>query len=151
MTWVTRAHHSEYDALGRVMFRAIREGATLYTPAQRAAWAPKPYHGRKWARKLASQTVWVARGTQGPVGLVTLRRDGYVDLAFVLRTAQGKGVFRALMTALEENDSGDTFSTHASLHAQPAFASLGFTVVHHETVRARRQRLKRAFMTKRRK
>lgn len=148
MMWVTRAVPGESGALGQLMFRAIRDGATLYTPAQRAAWAPKPFRGRNWTQKLARQKVWVARGTHGPVGIVTLRRDGYVDLAFVLKTAQRKGVFRTLMAALEADHDGAGLSTHASLHAQPAFAAVGFNVVHHETVRARGQRLRRAFMTK---
>ncbi|WP_439123896.1 hypothetical protein [Marivita sp.] len=35
------ARLEDHDALGMVMFRAVREGDSPYSEAQRAAWMPK--------------------------------------------------------------------------------------------------------------
>ena len=98
----------------------------------------------RFARRLSRCEVWVARGCQGPEGFVAIRRDGYVDVAFVLPQAQGRGLFRRLVTRATAGKA--TCRTHASLCAQPAFAALGFEVVRHEIVHQRGQRLRRAEM-----
>lgn len=142
---VSRGRRSDVPALAWVMFRAIQDGATQYSVAERWAWAKAPPPARPLARKLAAQKVWVARSFHGPQGFVTLRRDGYVDLAFILRSAQGRGLFRRLMTEVTKAHSGP-LTTHASLHAEPAFAAMGFEVVHRERVHRHGQRLRRCYM-----
>jgi GNAT superfamily N-acetyltransferase len=103
---------------------------------------PKAPDTARFAKRLNAMQVWVARDLSGPVGFVGMRRDGYVDLAFLLAHGQGRGIFRALMERL----GPEACATHASLHAQPAFAALGFRVAHHEYVRRQGQRLRRAYM-----
>lgn len=142
---ISRGRRADASALAQVMFQAVREGATLYTVAERRAWVPKPPSARPFARKLAPEKVWVARSSQGPLGLMTLRADGYVDLAFILRRAQGRGLFRRLMAEVKAAHAGP-LTTHASLHAEPAFAAMGFEVVARERVHRHGQRLRRAFM-----
>jgi len=146
MTWVSRSHRCEADALGRLMYRSVRYGATAYSVHARAAWMPRRRTGRAWARRLSGQTVWVARRLTAPVGFISLRLDGYVDLAFVAPEALGQGVFSSLMRALLDAAGDRTLRTHASLHAQPAFTAHGFKVVRHEIKVARGQRLRRAEM-----
>ena len=148
MTWVTRAHLGDASALGHLMFEAVRYGAPLYSVRARTAWMPRRPAGRRWYRKLAVQKVWVARGaSRKPHGVITLRADGYIDLAFVAPHMVGKGVFSALMRALlDEARADQMLFTHASLHAQPAFAAHGFGVVHREVVRRNGEGLRRALM-----
>ncbi|MEX0340649.1 MAG: GNAT family N-acetyltransferase [Arenibacterium sp.] len=128
------------------MFDAVRNGATAYTVPQRRAWLAAPPRGLVWHRKLSRQRVYVARTTCGPVGFVTLRKDGYVDLAFVRAFAKGKGCFRAMMERLIADMPGRALTTHASLVAQPAFKALGFEIVEHEVAIRGGQTLRRAFM-----
>ncbi|MEL7090849.1 MAG: GNAT family N-acetyltransferase [Pseudomonadota bacterium] len=128
------------------MFAAIHADQSLYSPAQREAWCPRPPQGPDWAKRLAGQRIWVAG--EPPVGFVTLADGGYVDFAYVLPEAQGRGVFRAMMNALEAVATGPRLWTHASLMAQPAFAALGYDIVHHEVVARGDQTLPRALMEK---
>ncbi|MEL6450420.1 MAG: GNAT family N-acetyltransferase [Pseudomonadota bacterium] len=140
----------EADALGRLMFRAIRAGASAYTPAQRTAWCAAPPAGAAWHAKLSKQAVRVAETHGVPVGLMT-RAGAYIDLAYVLPDWQGRGVFSALYARLESEARAEACNrlwVHASLMAQPAFAAKGFRVIRHEMVPRAGQMLPRAEMEK---
>ncbi|MFT6675617.1 MAG: putative acetyltransferase [Sulfitobacter sp.] len=148
---IRRAEVAEADTLGKVMFDAIRTGASAYTEAQRQAWLPAPNHGAGWARRLTAQQVWLAEAGTDICGFITLAEGGYVDLAFVRPDAQGRGVFRALYAALERHAAGlgcTRLWTHASLTAQPAFLAFGFHAIGQENVVRHGEMLKRAKMEK---
>lgn len=140
----------EADALGRVMWRAIHEGQSAYSQAQRTAWLAAPRQGAPWAERLAKQQVLVVEAMGAPVGFMT--RDGpYIDLAFVLPDWQGRGVFSALCRRIEAEARAAGLRriwVHASLMAQPAFAAHAFRVIRHETVAQNGQSLPRAEMEK---
>jgi len=141
----------EADALGRIMFRAIHEGPSAYTLAQRTAWCAAPPAGAAWAARLAPMQVRVAEARGAPVGFMV--RDGaYVDFTFVLPDWQGCGVFSALYARIEAEarEAGlHRLWVHASLMAQPAFAARGLHVIRHETVDRNGEVLRRAEMEKR--
>lgn len=145
------ASPADYDDLGVLMFDAIHGGASPYSPAQRRAWLPAPNTGLAWQARLAAQDVAMFQIGPVPVGFVTLRPDGYVDLAFVRAEARGKAVFRALLATIEQRARERLISllfTHASLMAEPAFAASGFTATAHETVTRDGQSLARTRMEK---
>ncbi|WP_299207660.1 GNAT family N-acetyltransferase [uncultured Tateyamaria sp.] len=140
----------EADALGRVMFRAIHDGYSDYTKAQRIAWCAMPPEGEGWAAKLAAQDVRVVEALGAPVGFIT-RNSAYIDLAFVLPDWQGQGAFSMLYDRIEADARAAGLRrlwVHASLTAQPAFAAKGFAVTRHETVARRGETLDRAEMEK---
>ncbi|MBO6689546.1 MAG: GNAT family N-acetyltransferase [Henriciella sp.] len=142
----------DYDALGELIFDAIHNGPTQYTPAQSKAWAPAPRSGPDWAERLASQHIIAAEQGGEIQGFMSIEPGGYVDFAYIRPGAQGSGLFRQLFEAVLDRAKaqGDTeLSTHASLMAQPAFAAMGFEIDYHETVEVDGQSLPRARMTKR--
>lgn len=139
------ANPAEYDALGRVMYDAIRQGRSPYTPAQRRAWLPAPNAGPGWAARLAAQRVAVAEGL---TGFMTLDDFGQIDLAFILPGARGKGLFRALLGALEFVATTPRLTTHASLAAIGPFAAMGFSELRRESVVRAGETLGRALMEK---
>ncbi|KAJ04403.1 GNAT family N-acetyltransferase [Sulfitobacter mediterraneus] len=145
------AQAQDADALGEVMFDAIHKGTSKYTEAQRAAWQSTPNSGATWAQRLAQQDVWMAEEAGTALAFLTLRNDGYVDMAFVRGEAQGRGLFRHLYQMLEKSaqDAGHgRLWTHASLMAQPAFLAVGFRVIRHESVARLGETLDRAEMEK---
>jgi len=148
MTWITPARDADYRALGQLMYHTVRNGALAYNVPQRAAWMPQVPAGPQWHARLSKMDVLIARSIFGPLGFVGMTRQGYVDFAYVSSTAQRRGIFWDLMQALTDRHPGSPMTTHASLHAQPAFAKLGFKVKHHGVIRRRGQRLHRAFMAR---
>ena len=140
----------EEGALGWVMWRAIHEGHSAYTRAQRDAWCGTPPQGEGWQARLAKQEVRVAEADGAPVGFMT-REGAYIDFAYVLPDWQGRGVFSALYARIEDDGRAAGLCrlwVHASLMAQPAFAARGFRVVRHETVARDGETLDRAEMEK---
>lgn len=142
---------NDYDTLGEVMFDAIHNGPSKYTGAQSRAWAPEPRKGADWNARLSGQHVLLAEKDCDVLGFMSIERGGYVDFAYIRPSAQGTGLFRELFDAVQARAiaQGETeLSTHASLMAQPAFAAMGFSVDHHETVEVDGQSLARARMIK---
>lgn len=148
---IRRAVEADYDALGQVMFRAIHEGESPYTMAQRHAWMVAPNAGAGWAERLGRQFVVLGEGVAGPVGFLSLDEKGYVDLAYILPKARGTGLFAELLREIEATARRRGLlhlTTHASLMAQPAFRRCGFGIDHHETVERNGEVLARAAMSK---
>lgn len=148
---IRRANPRDFDALGEVFHAAVREGAGRYSPAQRAAWSPAPRAGPDWAAHLSSQSVWLAETEQQVMGFLTLRADGYIDLAYIRPEAQGRGLFRKLYEEAEAQARRLGLSrlwTDASLHAKAPFESVGFTVRVPETVMRNGEAFKRFQMEK---
>ncbi|MGC3940043.1 GNAT family N-acetyltransferase [Roseobacter sp. EG26] len=146
------AKPSDAAELAQVFFAAVREGPSLYSEAQRAAWLPEPPAGQAWRDQLSAMNVAVVERGGRPGGFMSVQDGGYINLAFVHPDHQGSGIFRQLYARVEEwaRDHGEPILwTHASLMAEPAFQAMGFLVIHHETVVRDGQKLTRAKMEKR--
>ncbi len=143
---------SDAEALGRVFYRAVREGAaTRYSKDQVTAWSPSAPAGEVWRDRLRQAETVVAVQGETPVGFMTLDDKGYLDLAFVLPEAMGKGVSDALYAVLEGRARANgisALSTQASLLAEPFFARHGWTVARRQEVEIGGVVLKNAWMKK---
>ena len=148
---VRRGIPADNPALGEVMFDAVRNGPSLYTPTQQAAWVPEPRSGADWDTRLASQCVFLAERDGLIQGFLTLDPPDYVDFAYIRPGSQGQGLFRRLHDAVEQEavQRGQTrLHVHASLMARPAFAAMGYQVVQEETVDIRGEKFRRFAMEK---
>lgn len=148
---IRRGTPADHVVLGEVMFDAVRNGRSQYTPAQQAAWVPEPRSGTEWDQRLGSQCVFLAEREGLILGFMTLEPPGYVDFAYIRPASQGQGLFRRLYDAVEQEakNRGQTrLHVHASLMAQPAFAAVGYQVVAEETVDIRGERFRRFAMEK---
>ncbi|MDW4500130.1 GNAT family N-acetyltransferase [Sulfitobacter sp. D35] len=145
------ADQSDAAALGEVFHRAIREGTSPYSEAQRAAWSPRLRAAAFWTKRLAGLETLLEETDGRILGFMSMDAAGYVDLAFILPEVRGTGMFRRLLTGLEDRACGLGIArlwTFASLSAEPAFRSAGFRVIHREEVEMTGQILRRAKMEK---
>lgn len=149
LRWTSDA--DDFTALGQLMFDAVHAAPSPYNEQQRMTWLPQPRRGSEWNARLAAQKVLVAEDAlcvmagfmslevipQKPKKKPDQHKSGYVDFAYIAASARGSGLFRALYRQIENcaRQQGLTLlSTHASLMARPAFAAMGFTVLHEEAV-----------------
>lgn len=142
----------DYDALGEVMFEAVWANPSPYTDAERKAWVTAPRKGADWVTRLSGQHIVVYEEPGRIAGFMSLVPDtGYVDFAYTLASARGRGVFRELYSRIEirARDHGcSRLTTHASLSAHPAFLAVGFIVLREEVVEIGDQHLRRFEMAK---
>ena len=134
---IRKGNPGDWDALAGVFHDAVRRGAVLYTEAQRAAWSPASRAGADWSLRMSRQSVQVAEVEGRQIGFLTLELNNYLDCAYINPDYKGRGLFRALYTPLEaeaRTSGAKKVRTHASLHARPAFAAMGFDVIAPETV-----------------
>ncbi|MEY3634554.1 MAG: putative N-acetyltransferase YafP [Pseudomonadota bacterium] len=146
--WATPADYAE---LADVIFDAVRNGPSLYTEAQRAAWMPERRSGAEWVSRLVAKDILLGRDGNRILGFMSIERGGYIDFAYIRPEAQGTGLFRRLFNGVEVHARAThevRLWVHASLRAQPAFAAVGFRVVEHHVVQIGDQDLKRAYMEK---
>lgn len=124
--------YREGDAprLAQVFDRAVREGTVgAYDAAQRAAWASAMDTPPDWSRRLSEEITLVAERDGRVAGFMTLGRDGFLDLAFVLPEAMGTGVAAALhdRVLVEADARGMTrLTTDASHLARRFFLKQGW-------------------------
>jgi putative acetyltransferase len=155
---VRAARPSDAAVLAAVSRAAIEESAAeQYTPAQRAVWAARRSEAAS-ARFIAATTVLVAEVDGVVAGFASVALSavdglvpGEVDQLFVAPSAGGRGVARALLTAVEtEARSAGLASlvTHASWRAAPVFQRLGYRQVDVESVTLDGETLTRARMVK---
>lgn len=145
------AQRTDYNALGEVMFDAVRTGPSCYRSDQRKAWMPEPRQGSQWTQRLAGQHVILVELGGQVVGFMSLTSSGYVDFAYIRPENQRQGLFRCLYREIETKATQLQFSeltTHASLMARPAFEAVGWHVIKSETVEINGVRLERFEMSK---
>ncbi|MEL7130252.1 MAG: GNAT family N-acetyltransferase [Pseudomonadota bacterium] len=150
---IRKATSGDFEALARVHHLAIHQGATAYTMEQRRAWSPAQKTADEMAQRLNGQSVFLGETEENDLmGFLTLANGGYVDFAYILPRYRGAGLFRALLSRVEMEARLNwlpRLHTHASLHARPAFAAMGFQVIRPETISIGQVWLPRFAMEKR--
>lgn len=138
---VRPASPQDANALGRIYYLAVNEGAEAhYTASERAAWAPEVPSGRGWAHRLKPLITFVAEHDGEPVGFMSLRDDGYLDLVFVLPEWRRKGASDALYDVLEAHALAHGMKwlgTEASRMARPFFLKHGWREIAPQKVKIR--------------
>ncbi len=141
---ITRPYRpDDRGACQSVFYHAVHGGtAEFYDADQRAAWAASPRFDPETPDRLAGQRTWLAEEDGTVIGFMSLREDGYLDMAYVLASAHGRGVADALYARMLEEARGlgaPTLTTDASHLARRFFTKHGWEVVYQEQHPARGQ------------
>ncbi|MFC2968627.1 GNAT family N-acetyltransferase [Acidimangrovimonas pyrenivorans] len=131
-----RFHSADAPACAALFHRAVHEGAAEhYSPAQRAAWAPYATPPRealdRLAARLSEELTWVAEEEGALEGFMSLRIDGYLDMAFVAPERRRTGLAGQLYDKIEAEARAlglIRLTTEASHLARPFFLKRGWQV-----------------------
>ena len=129
-----RAYRPDDLKIIAVLFRetVLAVGAGHYRRDELEAWAPADLDPADWAPRLARNQVLVADEAGEVLGFAELEPGGLVDMLFVHKDHQGRGIASALLAALEAEAraAGLTrLTTAASRIARPFFERRGFAVL----------------------
>lgn len=109
-----------------------------YTPEQVEAWSAASHDTAAWTSRIQTQHFLLAFAANendtgdALLGFASMAMGGYFDVLFVHHNWQGRGVAKALATALEQwakNKGLVLVATDASITAKPFFERRGYLVV----------------------
>ena len=135
---IRRMVEADAEPAASVFYDAVRFGAGGdYDEAQRKAWAPAPPEGSGWRDRLMAQHGFVAEQDGTLIGVMTLRDDGYLDLAYVAPGHMGKGIAKQLydrIVAKAREIGVMRLTSDASFPARQFFERQGWAVVKEQIV-----------------
>lgn len=104
-----------------------------YTQAQLDAWATGEVDLTRWDHAFLNSHTLVAEDGK-ILGFANMDEKGYLDMLYVHKNHQGKGIATALCDALESACESESFTVHASITARPFFESRGYQVMKEQRV-----------------
>ncbi|MFY0692095.1 MAG: GNAT family N-acetyltransferase [Paracoccaceae bacterium] len=135
-----------------IFYAAVRKGTVAhYSQYEREAWAGSQTQPENWLRRLNAQQTILAEMEGRIVGFMSMKPDGFLDLAFVLPNVMGMGVAGRIYGALEDwarENNLSTLRTHASHLLRPFLIRRGWQVVKAQTVLSNGRRIENFQMEK---
>ncbi len=104
----------------------------VYTPEEKAAWAPTPIDYGRWRVRLDEKRPFLAIIDDRVAGFIELEADGHIDCAYTHPDFQRRGVASALYAHLLKEAEArklERLYVEASHVAKPFFEHRGFSVV----------------------
>lgn len=135
---IRRFRDADAAATAQVFYDSVHHATQgFYDDAQRQAWAPRVPDLEPWLARIKAQTAIVAERNGAVIGLMTLRDDGYLDLAYVVPDAVGQGIAKALYDAIlaDARKAGLARLTSEASHlARCFFERQGWRVIEEQSV-----------------
>lgn len=103
-----------------------------YSEEECHAWSPAPRVSEDARQRFAGQHLWIAEDQLGPCSFMSLRDDGYLDFAYSLPRAAGRGAASMIYEALEAwatNEGYGKLTSDVSLVARPFFEKRGWAAL----------------------
>ena len=136
---IRKAMPDDIDELKQLYFDTIViVNKKDYTEEQVQAWASTAYRSNGLLKRMNEQYFFVAESEDKKIiGFASLAKSGYLDLLYVHKYFQRRGVAKQLLqkitdTAIELNIS--RLETDASITAKPFFEKHNFTTIRQQTV-----------------
>jgi len=103
-----------------------------YSAEQHAAWTASAKDTKRWTKKLKTQYFLVARLRETIVGFASLKDNTHVDLLFVHKDFQGRGIAKSLYKKMQQqaiNKQVRVITSDVSFTARSFFEKMGFMLI----------------------
>ncbi|MCX4336499.1 MAG: GNAT family N-acetyltransferase [Bacteroidales bacterium] len=105
-----------------------------YTQEQVNAWATGNVDLERWDASFRSHLTYVAIEEGLVVGFGDIDETGYLDMLYVHKDFQGKGIAGMICDRLENETEAEAVLVHASVTAKPFFEKRGYKTLRHQDV-----------------
>lgn len=108
-----------------------------YTPQQLEAWKSGAENEERWRKVIRDQYVVIALNENKIAGFCTLDQGNYIDLLFVHKDEQQKGIASILYQEVENEalrQREKQLTAEVSKTARPFFKKIGFQVIQEQEV-----------------
>lgn len=105
-----------------------------YSKDQLDAWATGSVDLEKWNKEYNESYTLVAVEGDVITGFGNIYSSGYLDMLYVHKDYQHRGIASEICSRLEDHYNGDKITVHASITAKPFFEKRGYRVLHEQTV-----------------
>lgn len=140
--------NSDCETVSKLFYETVHSvNAKDYTQEQLFAWASDEKRLLRRRDDLTNQKTLIAEINRKAVGFVSIDKSGCLDLLFVHKDFQRKGIATALCNEAEKGFVAVT--TYASITAKPFFENRGYTVIKKQEVKRFGVTLKNFEMQKR--
>lgn len=138
---IRKGSSNDLDAMQKLFTETIEVICRKdYNDEQRRAWQSGIENKARWQSVLRDQYVLIAENNHTIAGFCTLDQGNYIDLLFVDKNEQDKGIASRLYTMIEEEalkQNQKQLTADVSKTARPFFEKKGFQVVNEQTVNVR--------------
>lgn len=129
---IRSANAGDVDAIA-TLFRATIEtvSAKDYSSQQIKAWTSGADDKQRWLQLIEEQYFYVAECNNQITGFASIANDGYLDLMYVHKDFQGKGIASQLLKTLEQKVielALQKIYTDSSITAKLFFLGKGFVI-----------------------
>jgi putative acetyltransferase len=132
------ATHEDLEAMKSMYADTIRNVCRdEYNPEQLTVWAANAHNATRWQHIIRTQHVLVAEQNDTLTGFCSITTDGYIDLMFVHKDYQRKGIAELLYRELEAwalQLGIARLNADVSKTAKPFFERMGFAILQEQEV-----------------
>ena len=121
---------SDCAALAKLFYDTVHTvNAADYSKEQLSAWATGEVDLQQWNEDFLSCYTAVAEEDGTIIGFGSITGGGYLDMMFVHKDFQGRGIASSICDVIEKYPSVDKIYAHVSITARPFFESRGYRAV----------------------
>ena len=108
-----------------------------YSPVQVQYWAERGENNEIWKERIGKEYFILALSGQQITGFAALKDNGYLDLLYIHKEYQHKGIASLLLSTIEEyalQNNLTEITSDVSITARPFFESKSYIVLMQQTV-----------------
>ncbi|GHV07580.1 acetyltransferase [Campylobacterota bacterium] len=146
---IRKYRSSDCNAIVQLFYDTVHSvNAKDYTNEQLGVWATGSEDVEEWNAKFLESYAVVAVENGVFIGFGNIENSGYLDMLYVHKDYQRKGVASAICDELEKTTYKNSITTYSSITAKPFFEQRGYRIIKENEIERNGITLKNYLMKK---